>query len=227
MVKIQVNSQGKAYMANGNALIASSSTPSGKYNLLDRVKDDSNNVIGTVIGFFADENNVSYAVVCLDAQYRQAATQWLSVTENVTDLPVWTVNEDVLPNNNRYNYRKTATFNTQKILDYCAATGYTSTSCSHCRSKSFVIGGTRYYGQLPNSTEIMFIAMLYSIIDSLDTTASSYTSTNFSAARAIWSSVQCGPSVAISFSPTGLLTNNTKTNSARIACPVLEIPNAV
>uniref|UniRef100_UPI003865CADA hypothetical protein n=1 Tax=Methanobrevibacter sp. TaxID=66852 RepID=UPI003865CADA len=46
------------------------SAPTKKYNLLDRVKDDSNNEIGTVSGFFTDANNVEYAVVCLDAQYR-------------------------------------------------------------------------------------------------------------------------------------------------------------
>lgn len=43
---------------------------SGKYQLLQRISDDNGTGIGTVSGFFTDANNVEYAVVCLDAQYR-------------------------------------------------------------------------------------------------------------------------------------------------------------
>ena len=40
---------------------------SGKYQLLERVKDDSNNEIGTVVGFQKDANDNEYAVVILDS----------------------------------------------------------------------------------------------------------------------------------------------------------------
>ena len=50
--------------------------PTGKYSLLDRVVDDSNNSIGIVVGFHFDANDVEYAVVCLDAAYRLASGQY-------------------------------------------------------------------------------------------------------------------------------------------------------
>ena len=196
------------------------SAPTKKYNLLDRVKDDNNNEIGTVSGFFTDDNNVEYAVVCLDAQYRLASSQYASTSGSITNLPLYSD----LVSSNVWTAKETATFNTQKILDWCSTNGYTSTACSHCRSKSFVIGGVTYYGQLPNIKEVVEIAKHYSEIESMDTSASSNTSLNFSTARTIWSSSQCAINNGWCLYASGALTNYTKT-STRFACPVLEIPN--
>jgi hypothetical protein len=283
MVKIQVNSQGKAYIANGKALEAQDCgsepvitslnvTPttsvqtitapsgtdgyspinvaavtssidaniqagnikkdvqilgvtgtyegsSGKYKLLDRVKDDNNNEIGTISGFFTDDNNIEYAVVCLDAQYRLERGIYCSDRSSaVTDLPVyssWAI----------WEAKETATFNTQKILDFCTARSATSTACTHCRRKSFTIDGTTYYGQLPNLVELVDICKNYTAIQSADTSVSQYSSLGFPrTSDRTWSSSQYNSSGVWHVSASGITSNFGKTISSFVA-PVLEIPN--
>ena len=138
-------------------------TPSVKSKLLQRVIDDSNNEIGTVSGFFTDKNDVEYAVVCLDATYRNRSAQWASAEGNVTNMPLydnWTI----------WEAPETATENTTLIL---AST--TSSACTHCRSKSFTIGGVTYYGQLPNIIELVDIARHRTAINAADTSGGSIT----------------------------------------------------
>ena len=222
MVKVLTNSQGKVYTSSGKALIAPSDTPS-RYQLLDRVKDDNNNEIGTVSGFFTDANDVEYAVVCLDAQYRATKSWCSNTTTIITNLPRYYN----LSTSNVWESKETATFNTQKILDFCTANGYTSQACTHCRSKSFTISGTVYYGQLPNVIELCDIAKRYNAIEARDTSSSSYTSSNFASARNIWASNQHTASEAFYLFTMGFMTYQTKSNESRFAVPVLEIPNAL
>lgn len=196
-----------------------SDTPSVKYKLLQRVSDDSNNEIGTVSGFFTDANDVEYAVVCLDTQYRNDSTQWCSSNNKVTNMPIYTSNY----NSWWYDAMETATQNTQLILDYCSAGSFTSSSCSHCRSKSFTIDGTTYYGQLPNMREVFDIWRHRVQIEQMDASASSDSWKNFSSARNIWSSSQ---SVSVNgwlLSTGGSVSTYGKTGG-NLACPVLEIP---
>lgn len=220
MVKIQVNSQGKAYYTSaGKVLLAPEGGSSGKYSLLERISDDSNNEIGTVSGFFTDANDVEYAVVCLDAQYRLAQGTYCSNTSTaVTDLPMyssWAL----------WEAKETATFNTQKILDFCTAQSATSTACTHCRSKSFTIDGTTYYGQLPNIVELVDICKNYTAIQSADTSVSQYSSLGFPrTSDRTWSSSQYSSSTGWTVLNTGNTSNYTKTSSCFVA-PVLEIPN--
>lgn len=219
MVKIQVNSQGKAYYtSNGKVLLAPEGGSSGKYSLLERISDDSNNEIGTVSGFFTDANDVEYAVVCLDAQYRLAQGTYCSNTSTVTDLPVystWSI----------WEAKETATFNTQKILDFCTAQSATSTACSHCRSKSFTIDGTTYYGQLPNIVELVDICKNYTAIQSADTSVSQYSSLGLPrTSDRTWTSSQYNSANGWLVTNTGVVGNVTKTNNYFVA-PVLEIPN--
>ncbi|MBR3490192.1 MAG: hypothetical protein IKH36_01755 [Bacilli bacterium] len=201
--------------------IPSGGGSSGKYQLLERVKDDNNNEIGTVSGFFTDANNVEYAVVCLDAQYRLVDCYYCSNTNTaVTDLPVyatWAI----------WEAKETAMFNTQKILDFCAANGYTSTACTHCRSKSFTIDGVTYYGQLPNIAELVDICKNYTAIQSADTSVSQYSSLGFPRTLdRIWSSSQYSSSISWTVSNLGSANSGNKTSRYFVA-PVLEIPNAV
>ena len=219
MVKIQVNSQGKAYYTSaGKVLLAPEGGSSGKYSLLERISDDSNNEIGTVCGFFTDANDVEYAVVCLDAQYRLAQGTYCSNTSTVTDLPLystWAI----------WEAKETATFNTQKILDFCTAQSATSTACTHCRSKSFTIDGTVYYGQLPNIIELVDICKNYTAIQSADTSVSQYSSLGFPrTSDRTWSSSQYISSAGWGVNNFGSANGYTKTNSYFVA-PVLEIPN--
>ena len=185
-----------------------SDTPSVKYKLLQRVIDDSNNEIGTVSGFFTDKNDVEYAVVCLDAIYRNSSAQWASATENVTNMPLydnWTI----------WEATETATENTTLIL-----ASETSSACTHCRSKSFTIGGVTYYGQLPNIIELVDIARHRTAINAADTSGGSITiATN----KNYWSSSQYNSiySWYIEYLGRALFGNKT---SPSYVCPVLEIP---
>ena len=220
MVKIQVNSQGKAYYTSGGkALVAPEGGGSGKYQLLERISDDGGNEIGTVSGFFTDANDVEYAVVCLDAQYRLAQGTYCSNKNTaVTDLPMYSSWAT-------WEAKETATFNTQKILDFCTAQSATSTACTHCRSKSFTIEGTTYYGQLPNIVELVDICKNYIAIQSADTSVSQYSSLGFPrTSDRIWSSSQYISNSGWNVTNNGNATNGLKTYNYFVA-PVLELPN--
>ena len=199
-------------------------TPSTKYKLLQRVIDDSNNEIGTVSGFFTDANDVEYAVVCLDAQYRNAPTYWCSTDGIITNMPIYNSNYNLWWYDNAM---ETATQNTQLILDYCSKLidyGVDSTSCLHCRSQSFTIDGTTYYGQLPNMREVFDMWRHRVQIEQMDTSASSHSSTNFSSARGIWSSSQWSNNHGLCLLSDGSVGIDFKVENRYFACPVLEIP---
>lgn len=190
---------------------------------LTRISDDNGNEIGTHYMNFEDANGNVYKVIVLDAQYRNASTQWCSDRRTiVTNMPIYNYNYDLWWYDNAM---ETATQNTQLILNYCSADSFTSTSCSHCRSKSFTIGGVTYYGQLPNMREVFDMWRHRVQIEQMDTSASSHSSTNFSRGRSIWSSSQYSSTNGWYFSSNGNVNTNTK-SSYNFACPVLEIPNS-
>lgn len=219
MVKIQVNSSGKAYYTSSGKVLLAPESGGGEFQL-ERIKDDSNNEIGTAFMIFEDANENKFKVVCLDAQYRYSLTQWCSQRSAVTNMPVYDSNliawwyDDA---------KETATANTQLILDYCSSGGYTSTACSHCRSKSFTIGGTTYYGQLPNMREVLDMWRRRVQIETMDTSASSQSSFNFSSARTIWSSTQYNNTNGWYLHTSGAVHFSSKITNY-FACPVLEIP---
>lgn len=139
-----------------------------KHNVGDVVKDDSNNDVGVVSGFFTDSNNQEYAVVCLNAVDRLDQGLVMSVNNSpVSGIPEYT-------SQLVWSAPETATTNTDAILTQCTTSGYTSSACTHCRSKSFTIGGVTYYGQLPNLNELSQIYSLGTLINSQDSTASTY-----------------------------------------------------
>lgn len=205
---------GSSQLATNIATIPSN----GEAFPLARFKNDSKKVIGTHFCNFIDGNGNKYKVILLDAKYRAASLPWCSNASTVTNLPLYSN----MVSSNLWNAGETATANTQLIIDYCTANGYT-TACTHCRSKSFTIGGVKYYGQLPNAVEALEIAKNYNALESMDTTASSYSDTNFSTARTIWSSSQYSSSSGWFVGSTARMDYTTKTNEY-LACPVLEIP---
>lgn len=190
----------------------------GKYSLFDRVRYDNGSEIGTVGTFFTDANGVEYAVVVLDKNNRSRA-QWSTTSEVVTDLPELKTSAEFLSN------RDTATYNTQKILDWCNANGYTSEACNYCRNKRFKIDGTIYHGQLPNIFELFNILTNYLVIDAADTHSGSNTLASM-LVDSFWSSSQNGSSRAWIISNFSLLNNSgIKTITKIWTVPVLEIPN--
>ena len=208
-----VNKGGTVTTGGGSSQLAAdiatiSGSSSGKYKLLDRVKDDSNNEIGTVSGFFTDANAVEYAVVCLDSAYRASTGQWASATGLVTNMPSYT-------DPTVYEAKETATQNTTWIL-----AAKTSSACTHCRSKTFTIDGIIYVGQLPNILELIDIFRHQSAINNLDTSGGSVTITG-----AAWSSTQSNASNGRLVNTNGNAGTNTKTTSTPHVFPILEIPN--
>lgn len=191
-------------------------SPVEKYGLLTRVKDDSNNEIGTVCGYHTDANNVEYAVVCLDAQYRKSSAQYLSENLEVTGLPLF-ADQTVWDNTD------TATSNCTKILDFATANNRTSSSVSHCRSKSFVIEGITYYGQLPTIAELVKIFMNRSAINSKDTSASQYSSLIVPSSTGCWASSQYGALFGWYVHTNGAASGASK-QTIYMAMPILEIP---
>lgn len=194
-------------------------TGSDKYKVGDRVNDDSNNPVGTVSSIFTDGDGQRYAVVCLDAQYRLASATWCSNNSTtVTGLPIYSTDQW-----GPWEAKETATYNTQKILDFCNANGYISEACNHCRTLSFTIDGTTYYGQLPNMIEVNDIVKNHTAINTADPTAGSYSSVDFSIGRRSWSSSQCSIDNAWNARYDGNLANVNKTTIGGVV-PVLEIP---
>lgn len=194
------------------------SSGGGEYQLR-RIKDDSNNEIGTAFMLFTDGNGNKYDVVCLDAAYRLASGQWCSNTGTVTNMPLY-------GNQKLWEAAETATQNTQLILDYCTANSYTSTACTHCRSLSFTIDGVTYYGQFPNIIELINIFMKRTAINTADITASSYSSLVIPNNTSTWSSSQFDGAngwFIINYASVELYT---KTNTYFVI-PVLEIPNTL
>lgn len=191
-------------------------TPVEPYPLLSRVKDDSNNEIGTVCGYHTDANNVKYALVCLDAQFRLASGAYLSDNVAITDLPQYT-------NLSLYSAKDTATFNCDKILATATAQSLTSTAVSHCRSKTFTVDSVQYAGQLPTLMELLKILEFMTEVNAADISASQYSSLVLSASNACWSSSQNSATYGWGANSSGRTYNYSKNINFFVA-PILEIP---
>lgn len=135
-----------------NTVIASGGsqpTPTEKYPLFSRVKDDTNTNIGTVAGYFYDSNNKKYAIVALDNG--SLSGDILSANHTIPGLTKY-IGTD------RWNSKETATYENQCFIDEAISGGYT-TVCSDARLLSYTIEGTVYYGQVPNLPEMMTLIL--------------------------------------------------------------------
>lgn len=198
----------KAYCGGGSG---------DKYKVGDRVKDDSNNDVGMVSGFFTDANDVTYAVVCLNAADRYSGIMYLSSKVNVSGIPEYS-------NLSVWSAPETATTNTTEILATATSGGYTSSACDHCRSKSYTIDGVVYAGQLPNIAELVDIFRNRVKINADDPTATQYSTYIIpDSQKSIWSSTQNSSSNAWQLASSGYAYATGKNNMAFVA-PVLEIP---
>lgn len=187
---------------------------SGKYELFQRVKDDNNVEIGTVVGFRKDSNNNEYAVVCLDKTYRSISYfTILSTATQITDLPHYT-------SMSAYEAPETATYNCDKILAQATASGLTSGAVSECRSHSFVIDGITYYGQVPSLVEMVYILLNRTTINTKDPSGSISTNSSF------WTSNAAEGTSMWAYRYWGELEQRVQTQNAICVMPILELPNA-
>lgn len=200
-------------------------TPTKKYQLLDRVENDNGNEIGSVSGFFTDGNGVEYAVVCLDAQYRITSDTYGNGKISSGYIAYGNGSTYLTPTLLR---TRTATTETDAILTAATAASQTSSGANHCRSKSFVISGTTYYGQIPNIQEVIDIMEIATDLNSADTSGSSYSSwllpEDPNKANNIWSSTPSSSAYAWTCGTTQI--GSMTTNNDAFIVPVLEIPNA-
>lgn len=137
-----------------------------KYDLYDRVYDDEGKDIGIVVGFQKDENDNEFAVVCLNAEYRDFGD--ILSGEDAVSFESW-------GQSTVWEIKKTGTYQTQQILDFIANNpSYTSSGATFVRSQSFIINGVTYHAQLPNLPELIKVCRMTKIINSNDPTLSSY-----------------------------------------------------
>lgn len=194
---------------------------SGTYSLLQRITDDSNNEIGTVSGFFKDANNIEYAVVCLDAQYRLSSGQYLASGYGIPSVDAAMSSYNTVE---VFESDDTSTSNTAKILDFASTNNTTSTACSHCRTQAFTIGGMVYAGQLPNILELVDIFKHRVALNTMDTSASLPNAITLTTVDNYWSSTQGTAASGWCITSTGNVTADNRSNSL-VVVPVLEIPN--
>jgi hypothetical protein len=207
-------------------------TPTGKYQLFERVKEQNNLEIGTVCGFFKDANDVEYAVVCLDYIFRASYDdnlKFLSSSTTITGLPLYDGNGDYIKLITNV-YTNTATYNCDKVIAFCNTSTYTSSACTYCRSKSFVIGGTTYYGQIPNTYELFQIALNHERLGALDPTdLDDYNKSliKFPGRNIMGSDLGDRRGRISTLYQSGVVNNNGNIADNLPVYPVLEIPNAL
>ena len=188
--------------------------------LLERVKDDSDNDIGCIVGYHTDANNQKYAVVCLNKYYRPSAKkQWLSSNVLVTGLPEMDTMGTIMCSTD------TATSNCDKILSFASANNLTSDAVNECRALSFVIDGVTYHGQLPNYMETLIILGNYQNINTADPSTSGGFDILPNYSMNFWTSTQNTANYAWAETNVAYNGNNSKTYSFYVF-PILEIPIA-
>ena len=191
--------------------------PVEKYPLLGRVKDDTNKDIGCVVGYHIDANNVKYAVVCLNKEFR-SATQltWLSAQVSVPGLEgkgAFSAMQSSV----------TATSNCDKIM--AMAPDYTSAAVTECRSHSFVIDGTTYYGQLPTLREFFDIIKYFNYLNTNDPSSSGPKLDSHNYSWVCHDSSTAGYAVNVNPPLTsGISTQDYNMTWQRAVVPILEIP---
>jgi len=196
----------------------------GKYQFLQRVKDDTNTEIGTVVGFRKDSSNNEYAVVCLDARFR--SDQWFLLLSSGVDVE----GLDNYSYAEIFNAPETATKNCDLIIATATAQSLTCDAVTECRSHSFTINNTTYYGQLPSMSELVMIMSCVDQVNSVDPDKDNPTYEYYllAATGQYWSSTQNSPANAwrIRSSATSPVQAYTKSSANSAITPILELPNA-
>lgn len=213
-----VNKGGTITIGGGSSQLATdiATIPSGSGGdiTFTRISDDNGNTIGTHYMNFVDGNNNKFKVILLDKQYR-ANGVYLSTAEAITNLPIY----NSLATSNLFEASETATTNCDLILAHCTLKNRTSSGVEWCRSKSFIINGITYYGQLWNMKELITAFQYKTVLNSMDTSSGTELTS-----ETYWTSTQCSASTAWYLDKYGWIYNGYNTLT-KVVCPILEIPN--
>ena len=128
-------------------------TPTEKYPLFSRVKDDTNTDIGVVAAHFTDKNNQKYAVVVL-----LNSAGYISFTNlgSANTSPA-TADVDRYNDLSVYTSKVSATESTTAWLNKLTSLTDPTTILTDVRAINFTIENTTYYGQCPNLPEMLEI----------------------------------------------------------------------
>lgn len=127
-----------------------------RYHIGDRVIDYNYNDIGMVVGFFTDDNNQKYAVVCLNGNTRTSGVSLLSTVDE--SLPDDCMNETV------YSCKKSGTYLTSMLRDIG------SDAVDHCDNFVYYVDGFELTASIPNVIELIQIMQNRELINSSDPT---------------------------------------------------------
>ena len=189
----------------------------GKYQLLQRIKDDSNNDIGCVVGFHKDSNNNEYAVVCLNSNNFINSNNIKNATTETPNLSIYDNFSMAIESDD------TATANTDALVADVPA-GY-NLAPKQARNLSFVIDNITYYGQIPALKELIDIFSHASYINTNDPSggggivfSNTYGSSSAYSTSNMWCIIsRSGGSIPV----------QTQAKSSYIDyCVILELPNA-
>lgn len=189
-------------------------TPTSKYQLFEMVKNDSNNNVGIVGGFFTDHNDIEYAVVfAMDNEANMTAARYNFST--VANIPVC----------NNLNSTSTSPFEIgYTATEMTDAQVSTNTAAQYCQQFSHVIGGHTYLGQLMNVPEVLMLVNNFSRI-STATGVQGLTGGNSLILTSTQSSITTNAHFAMYWNSS--LANKGITSMNYCLWPVYELPNAL
>lgn len=195
-----------------------SSTPTEKYPLFSRVKDDTNTDIGVVGAHFTDANNQKYAAVVLLSPAAYFAPTKLSSANTTPDAGATTRYNDL----SVFSTNITATQNTTALYNKFITLTNPTTVLTDVRTINYTIENTTYYGQLPNLLEMIDIIRNKQQIETeIGSSVLSYTSL-------YWTSTVHGGSSSGQFylnGTTGYIQSSTTANTTlKSLIAILEIP---
>lgn len=197
-----------------NKTMIAETDPNGVYALGDRIAN-----MATFVCYFNSTNpdtntDQKYAVFVLDAKYRNNSLAWSNNLVS-TGLPSYS-NESAL-----FAAKESATYNTDFILNKFTPSDYPAFNwCAN-----IILSSLNISAKLPNGYEVQQIVTNMSTLDSLDPTASSYSSLTLANIGSKWTSNSISDRYAVAVAGVDTWVFNTpKTYTPCSAVPVFEIP---
>ena len=161
MVKILLNSDGKAFLKNGAAISIKKTIPTTLGSRIDNK--------ATVVGVLQDHEGNDYVLAVVDAAYRSGSgIKWSLKT---VDTPLQNNADSTAALADHH----TGKYNTDLILSTYTATDYPAFEFAR-NACTVSIGGDTYYSVLPSINELQLLNDNKSVLDQYDPTINEYAS---------------------------------------------------